>query len=164
MKAPKLCYNLPTMERIRILSLKSLSRRQQAIIRVGQQEAARVWTVCRDRHQTARQDHQSWPNRDALQKATKGQFALHSQSVQRVAHAFLANGDTAQQLRNQGRTEIRYPYKDKTFYPVLWPAQAMGLEDKRLVLPMGRGRASLVVPRPVAYHKGRLQGCLERCP
>ncbi len=83
------------MKRVRILSLKGLSCRPQAIIHAGQQEAARVWTVCRDLHQTARQDHKPWPNRDALQKATKGRFALHSQSVQMVTHAFLANGDTA---------------------------------------------------------------------
>ena len=65
-----------------------------------------------------------------------------------VAHAFLANGDTAQQLRNQGRTDIRYPYKDKTFYPLMWPTQAMRLEDRRIVLPMGRGRPSLILPKP----------------
>ena len=136
------------MERVRVVPLKSLSRRQQAIIRVGQQEAARVWTVCRDLHQAARQDHKPWPNRDALQKATKGQFALHSQSAQMVTHAFLANGDTAQQLRSQGRTDIRYPYKDKMFHPLMWPAQAMRLEGQRILLPMGRGRVSLVIPRP----------------
>ena len=136
------------MERVRILSLKGLSRRQQAFVRVGQKEAARVWTVCRDLHQAARQDHKPWPNRDALQKATKGRFALHSQSAQMVTHAFLANGDTAQQLRSQGRTDIRYPYKDKTFHPLMWPAQAMRLEGQRILLPMGRGRVSLVIPRP----------------
>ena len=136
------------MERVRIVSLKGLSGRSQAIIREGQMEAARVWTLCRDMHLAARQEHGKWPNRDALQKATKGRFALHSQSVQMVAHAFLANVDTAQQLRSQGRTEIRYPYKDKTFYPLMWPAQAMRLEDRRIVLPMCRGRPSLILPKP----------------
>ena len=136
------------MERARIVSLKSLSGRSQAIIRDGQMEAARVWTVCRDAHSAARQEHGKWPNRDALQKATKGRFALHSQSVQMVTHAFLANVDTARQLRSQGRTEIRYPYKDKAFYPLMWPAQAMRLEDRRIVLPMGRGRPSLILPKP----------------
>ena len=137
-----------SMERVRILSLKGIGNRQSAMIRAGQMEAARVWTLCRDRHLAARQEHGPWPNREALQKATKGRFALHSQSVQMVTHAFLANVDTAQQLRNQGRSEIRYPYKDKTFYPLIWPAQAMHLRDKRIVLPMGRGRPSLVLPRP----------------
>ena len=139
---------ISAMERVRIVSLKGIRKRQSAAIRAGQMEAARVWTACRDAHLAARQEHGKWPNRDALQKATKGRFALHSQSVQMVTHAFLANVDTAQQLRSQGRAEIRYPYKDKTFYPLMWPAQAMHLEDKRMVLPMGRGRPSLILPKP----------------
>lgn len=139
---------ISSMERVRIVSLKSIRNRQSAMIRAGQMEAARVWTVCRDAHLAARQERNPWPNRDALQKATKGRFALHSQSVQMVTHAFLANVDTAQQLRSQGRTEIRYPYKDKAFYPLMWPAQAMRLEEKRIVLPMGRGRPSLTLPKP----------------
>ena len=140
--------NIPSMERVRIVSFKGLPKRQQAIIHDGQMEAARAWTVCRDTHLAARQEHGKWPNRDALQKATKGRFALHSQSVQMVAHAFLANVDTAQQLRSQGRSEIRYPYKDKALSPLMWPTQAMRLEEKRIVLPMGRGRAYLVFSRP----------------
>ena len=136
------------MERVRIVPLKSIRNRQSAMIRAGQMEAARVWTVCRDAHLAARQEHGKWPNRDDLQKATKGRFCLHSQSVQMVTHAFLANVDTARQLQSHGRTEIRYPHKDKTFYPLMWPAQAMRLENKRMVLPMGRGRPSLVLPKP----------------
>lgn len=136
------------MQRVRIVPLKGIRKRQSAMIRAGQMEAARVWTACRDVHLAARKEHGKWPNRDALQKATKGRFALHSQSVQMVTHAFLANVDTARQLRSQGRAEIRYPYKDKTFYPLMWPAQAMHLEDKRIVLPMGRGRPSLILPKP----------------
>ncbi|EQD55452.1 transposase, IS605 OrfB family, partial [mine drainage metagenome] len=44
--------------------------------------------------------------------------------------------------------KIRYPYRDKRFFPLMWPAQAMGLEAKRIVLPMGRGRPSLIFRRP----------------
>ena len=40
--------------------------------------------------------------------------------------------------------KIRYPYKDKRYYPLLWPAQAVSRERGRIVLPMGRGRPSLV--------------------
>ena len=136
------------MDRVRIVSLKGLRKRPSATIREGQREAARVWMVCRDIHREARQQHGPWPNRDVPQKATKGRFALHSQSVQMGTHAFLANGDTAQKLRNQGRTEIRYPYKDKHLYPLMWSAQAMHREERRMVLSMGRGRPSLIVPKP----------------
>lgn len=143
------------MERVRILSLKGISKRQAAVIRQGQMEAARVWTECRDMHVKARRENAPWPNRDALQKATKSRFALHSQSIQMVAHTFLANVDSARENRRNGREDIRYPYRDKRFFPLMWPAQAMGLEEKRIVLPMGRGRPSLVFPRP--------EWLLEKC-
>jgi putative transposase len=82
-----------------------------------------------------------------LQKVTKGRFALHSQSVQMVVHAFLANVETTRQLRKTSpHMKMRYPYKEKRFYPVMWPAQAVSREQGRVVLPMGKGRKSLVLP------------------
>lgn len=111
-------------------------------------EAAKVWTACRDALHGAMTERQSWPTRDALQKLTRGRFAMHSQSVQMVCHAFLANVETARQLRAGGRRKIRYPYKDQRFYPLPWPAQAMALSGDRIILPMGRGRKSIVLPRP----------------
>ncbi len=116
-------------------------------IRLGRMEAAKVWIKCRDLHLAARKDSTKWPNKDSLQKATKG-FGIHSQSAQMVCHAFLANIDTTTQLRKSGRKEIRYPWRDKLFYPLMWPAQAMSLQGGRVVLPMGRGRKSVVLTKP----------------
>ncbi|HLI06288.1 MAG TPA: zinc ribbon domain-containing protein [Ktedonobacteraceae bacterium] len=38
-------------------------------------------------HQQARLEHACWPGRDVLQKATKGRYGLHSQSVQMIVRA-----------------------------------------------------------------------------
>ncbi len=131
------------METVRIFSLAGVRPHLRKRLYEAQQEAARVWTVCRDVHLAARQQRTRWPTRDDLQQATKGQFALHSQTVQMICHAFLANVETARELRLTNR-KIRYPYKNKTFYPLLWPAQAVSVEHGRIVLPMGRGRQSLL--------------------
>jgi putative transposase len=131
------------METVYIYPLATLRPSLRRRLYEAQQEAARVWTRCRDWHLAARQHHTRWPTRDDLQQATKGQFALHSQTVQMVCHQFLANVDTARELRQTNRT-IRYPYKDKRFFPLYWPAQAVSVERGRIVLPMGRGRSSLV--------------------
>ncbi|CAL1242020.1 RNA-guided endonuclease InsQ/TnpB family protein [Candidatus Methylocalor cossyra] len=137
------------MERIRILSLKNISQRQAAVIRQGQMEAARAWTACRDLHLQARREGKPWPGRSEFHQATKGgRFALHSQTIQQVFRVFDAAVQAARETRRNGRAEIRYPYRDKRFFPLLWPAQAMGLEDTRIVLPMGRGRPSLVFRCP----------------
>src|SRR5215467_680658 len=130
------------METVRIYRLAGMRLGYRARLREAQMEAARVWTLCRDIHLSARQQHTRWPDRDELQQATKGQFALHSQTVQMICHQFLANVEAARELRQTNR-KIRYPYKDQRHYPLLWPAQAVSVERGRIVLPMGRGRRSL---------------------
>jgi putative transposase len=50
--------------------------------------------------------------------------------------------------------QMRYPYKDKRYYPVMWPKQAMSREQGRVVLPMGRGRKSLVLPLDLPENSG----------
>lgn len=139
------------METVQIYSLAGLTAAVKAVIRAGQMEAAQVWNLCKDLHLHARNNREKWPLRGDLQRATKDkQFALHSQSVQMVCHAFLANVVTTTQVKKQN-PKMRYPYKDKVFYPLLWPAQALAVYEKRIVLPMGRGRKSLVLARPDGF-------------
>src|SRR6266487_2245235 len=133
------------MKATRVYRLTNLSRSQCSKLKAAQIEAAQAWNYCMEAHQKARLTHTKWPGRSELQKATKGRFALHSQSVQMIAHAFLAHIDTTRQLQPT-HPKMRYPYKTKRFYPVSWPAQAVCKEPGRVVLPMGRGRASLVLP------------------
>jgi putative transposase len=132
------------METVRIYRLDNLPPSVSRRLYDAQLEAARVWNFCRDIHQKDRQQGTRWPNRDDLQKATKGKFSLHSQTVQMICHAFLANVETTRKLKKQN-PKMRYPYKDKKFYPLLWPAQAVCVESGRVVLPMGRGRKSIVL-------------------
>jgi putative transposase len=95
-------------------------------------------------HKQARLAHTPWPGRTELQHATKGRFALHSQSVQMIVHAFLANIATTRELRKtHPQMRMKYPWRTKRFYPVHWPAQAVSKEKGRVVLPMGKGRKSL---------------------
>ncbi len=110
-------------------------------------EAARVWNHCMQTHKTARMGHAPWPGQRELEQATKGMFSLNAQAVQQIVHAFLANVATTRTLRRE-HPEIRmkYPWRTKRFYPVKWPAQAVHKEKERVVLPMGKGRPSLVLP------------------
>jgi putative transposase len=133
------------MQTVRIYRLEHLSATLFRRLKAAQMEAAQVWNLCMETHKQARMAHAKWPGRHELQKATKGRFALHSQSVQMIAHAFLANVETTRQLRKtHPQMRMKYPWRTKRFYPVLWPAQAISYEDGRVVLPMGKGRKSLV--------------------
>jgi putative transposase len=138
-----------------IYPLKHLSLTQFRRLRDAQMEAAQVWNLCMQRHKKARIQHDRWPGLKELREATKRQFALHSQSVQMVVQIFLANVDTTRQLRQaHPQMQMRYPYKDKRYYPVSWPKQAVSREQGRVVLPMGRGRASLVLPLDLPENSG----------
>src|SRR5712691_4290393 len=108
------------MKTMRVYRLENLSRSQFIRLKTSQQEAAQVWNCCMEMHIQARLEHVKWPGRHELQKATKGRFALHSQSVQMIVHAFLANVDTARQLKPT-HPKMKYPWKTKRFYPVMWP-------------------------------------------
>jgi putative transposase len=141
------------MATVRIYALPTLRRGYARRLREARMEAARVWTQCRDLHLAARQAHTRWPREADLQAATKGQFVLHSQTVQLIFHTFLANIETTRKLR-QTDPRVRYPYKDKRYYPLLWPAQAVSVERGRIVLPMGRGRRSLVFKLNLPEHIG----------
>jgi putative transposase len=130
------------MQTVRIYRLKDLDRRTRARLQAAQMEAAHVWMYCLARHQTARAERTRWPDRDDLQRETKGrQFALHSQSIQMVCHQFLANVETIKQVRRTNPRH-RYPYLPKRYMTLSWPAQAVSRQGKRLLLPMGRGRQS----------------------
>jgi len=143
------------MQTVKIYQLNHLSHKQFQHSKAAQMEAARVWNLCCQTHKEARMARLTWPGREALQKATKGQFALHSQSVQMVVQAFLATIETTRKLRqSHPQMKTKYPWREKRFYPVKWPAQAVSREHGRVVLPMGRGRASLVLALSLPEQSG----------
>jgi putative transposase len=134
------------MQKVKIIRLKNLSSKAKSIIIGGQKESAKLWKFCVTTHIKARESREKWPTKDFLQKEVKGGvFSLHSQTCQMIIAQFLANVDTACQIKKQNK-KIRLPYKDKHFYPLVWPKQAVKVQKGRILLPMGRGRSSLILP------------------
>ena len=143
------------MQTVRIYQLEHLPPSLFRRLKAAQMEAAQVWNLCMETHKQARMSHTKWPGRTELQKATKGPFALHSQSVQMIVHAFLANVETTRQLRKtHPQMKMKYPWRTKRFYPVSWPAQAVSKQQGCVVLPMGKGHKSLVVPLDLPEKSG----------
>jgi putative transposase len=88
-----------------------------------------------------------WVKKYDLQFETKGKYALHSQSVQQTCRTFVG---CVEQTRKNKKIDKRrrYPWKEKKFMPILWPAQAMSISGNKVILPMGRGRKNLVFDKP----------------
>ena len=143
------------MDTVRIYRLSHRSPTLFGRLKAAQMEGAQVWNRCCELHKQARTTHSTWPGEAELRQATRRSFALHSQSVQMIVRAFLANIDATCQLRaTHPEMRMKYPWKTKRFYPVHWPAQAVSVERGRVVLPMGRGRASIVLPLDLPEHSG----------
>ena len=134
------------MQKVKIIRLKNLSSQVKKMIFEGQRENGGLWNYCASTHRKAREAKEKWPTKDDLQKQTKGSsYALHSQTIQMTIAQFLANVDTACQIKKENK-KIRLPYKEKRFYPLMWPKQAVSIQKGRILLPMGRGRPSLILP------------------
>ena len=90
-----------SIETMKIIPLTDLSPTQWGAFRDAQKESAKIWMICMNLHGEARKNHCKWPSKVDLQRATKGKAKLHSQSIQMVCHAFLANVETAKKLRKE---------------------------------------------------------------
>jgi putative transposase len=145
------------MKTMRVYRLTGLSPTLFHRLKAAQMEAALVWNFCMETHKQARIGHAKWPGQRELEPTTKGRFALNAQAVQQIVHAFLANIDATRQLRTEHpEMRMKYPWRTKRFYPVKWPAQAVHKEKGRVVLPMGKGHPSLVLPISLPDNAG---GC-----
>jgi putative transposase len=143
------------MKTMRIYRLTGLSPTLFRRLKAAQQEAAQVWNLCMQTHKMARMSHASWPGQRELEHATRGRFALNAQAVQQIVHAFLANVETTRTLRREHpEMRMKYPWRTKTFYPVKWPTQAVHRGNWHVVLPMGKGHPSLVLPLALPENAG----------
>ncbi|HYA98931.1 MAG TPA: hypothetical protein VED37_01805, partial [Ktedonobacteraceae bacterium] len=123
------------MKRVRVYQLTHLTPALFQRLKEAQMEAAHVWNECMQTHKLARLGHITWPGEQDLRNRVKGRYALHSQSIQAVVRMFVTNIATARKLRKaHPELNMKYPWREKRFYPVSWPAQAVSKEHGRLIL------------------------------
>ena len=79
--------------------------------------SAGVWNDCLEIARAYHQQHGKWIGKSDLQKATKGKYPIHSQSVQAVCHKYLWARDNAKSAKSQGYVHHRYPYRQKKISP-----------------------------------------------
>jgi len=143
------------MKTIRIYRLNNLSTSLFKRLKATQMEGAQVWNCCMEAHKQARLEHAKWPGEQDLRDIAKGRFALHSQSIQAIVRMFVTTIATTRELRKtHPQMRMKYPWRTKRFYPVSWPAQAVSHENGRVVLPMGKGRKSIVLPLELPENSG----------
>jgi putative transposase len=129
------------MKTVKIIRLGKLRTGLFESISQANKESAKVWNFGKDKLQEAIKNKTTWPTIYSLHEETKGKFNLHSQSVQQVCRAFACCIETTRRLRKTNpEMKMKYPHKDKEFYPTVWTSQAAKVKDGLLSLPMGRDK------------------------
>jgi putative transposase len=82
--------------------------------------SATIWNDCLEiAKDYSLSNEGKWIGKTELQKALKGKYPLHSQSVQAVCHKYLFSRDAARSARLKG-CKNKYPYKSKKNYNTKW--------------------------------------------
>lgn len=122
--------------------------------------SAMVWN---DSLNIARAHHQitgKWITKTELQKATKGKYPIHSQSIQAVCHKYLWARDNAKKARDKGY-KVRYPWRNKKNYPTKWVKDGLTVHSNgKIKLSMGNWEGKRQKPI-VVYVKSLPQGCIK---
>jgi putative transposase len=134
---------------VRDIPLRGLSSQQKSLCLFLREEAGRCWTDMLNAHIESRSDQ--WLSFNDIKKMFKGQYALHSQTIQGLAEKLEANIDTARELRKRD-PEARYPYHPKKYQTPLWKESAIHKpEDNQMLLSNGKNNTPLIVSVPSEY-------------
>jgi len=100
--------------------------------------SANVWNDCLGLAKEHFQKTDSWIDRGTLHLATKGQYPIHSQSIQAVYEKYIDARENAHKARSLGFTQIRYPYKEKKHFNTKWKKDGFRVgENGKIELSLG---------------------------
>jgi len=123
--------------------------------------SAQVWNDCLDHARAHHKQNGKWINKSQLQKHTKKQYQLHSQSIQAVCHKYLWARENTKKARDQGHTNIRYPWRKKKNYNTKWAKDGFTIEPNgRIELSLGIWQGKRQAPI-VVFVKSLPAGCVK---
>jgi putative transposase len=89
-----------------------------------------------------------WLDEGAMKSFVAGGYGIHSQSVQAIVETYFECCERTRELREDGQTDWRYPYRKKYFFSITWKPLGITREGGVLTLSNGRGRESLILDLP----------------
>jgi putative transposase len=131
-----------------------------ATFTASRKEAARLWSDLVLRHHRIRRLGWRWPSKARWQRwaitPRRRYPALSAQSAQQLIGEFCEAVESCRQLRRNGQTQARYPWRKPRYHDVVYTNQDARLRDGRLVLPHGtNGTLRIRLPETIAL-PGRL--------
>lgn len=133
------------------------SQLEWGVFTAARLEAAEVWNWLVEEHASRRTNCLPWPSKAEWQRMAKGRFpSLHSQSVQQTIADFCEAVQSTTELRRNGQSDARYPFRKPKYRQVIFTNQAARIRDGVLILPCGQaGDLRVEIPEAVTI-PGRL--------
>ena len=125
-----------------------LTPEQIDLVRNLQREAARAWNTVCSVHRVIYGRYHLWLDEGAMKSFVAGGYGIHSQSVQAIVETYFECCERTRELREDGQTDWRYPYRKKYFFSITWKPLGITHEGGVLTLSSGRGRESLKLDLP----------------
>lgn len=131
-----------------------------ATFSASRKEAARLWNDLVRRHHRIRRLGWKWPSKLRWERwaitPTRRYPGLSAQSAQQLIGEFCEAVNSCRQLRKNGQTEARYPWRLSRYHDVVYTNQDARIRHGQLVLPHGtNGTLHIRLPDAVAL-PGRL--------
>jgi len=135
----------------RVVTEKILLRLNKDQVKISadvRREAARCWNAIVNLHRTIYNRYGIWLTGGQLKEFFKGLFQLHSQSVQALVELYEETCRRTKDIRKNGETSWRYPWRNKYYFTVTWKKAAISFKGNRICLSNGRGREPLEFKLP----------------
>ncbi|HEY1391698.1 MAG TPA: transposase [Ktedonobacterales bacterium] len=105
----------------------------------SRKEAARLWNDLVARHHRIRCLGWRWPSKLRWERWARGRYSgLSAQSAQQLIGEFCEAVNSCRQLRKNGQTQVRYPWRLFRYHDVVYTNQDARIRDGRLILPHGK--------------------------
>lgn len=112
-----------------------------------------IWNDCVELARYYYRLGNKWITQTELQKELKRLYPLHSQTIQAVAHKFLAAREGTKEARKKGHKNIRYPWKHKFVFHPKWVDDSFSIEGKTLILSLGNWNGKRQKPLRIRLNK-----------
>lgn len=132
-----------------IIPIKNLPQKDIDYLFECNRESAKVWNECLRINKEYWNNEQKYVDTNYLQTKLKGfSKVLPSNCVQVTIKKFMGAITGIQRARKAGRTDMKYPWKQKNFYNTIWKGQSVKVKYNYLLLckPMDKINKKLLPP------------------
>jgi putative transposase len=116
-------------------------------------ESAKVWNECNKLSKDMWKKENAFPDRDNLQKYFKGfSNILPACCIQVTIKKYLGAIQGSYKARKVGRTDIKYPWKEKKNYNTIWKGQNVRIKNNYILLCKPRDTINKKLQNPVKIY------------